>query len=109
MRYSNQIDGCHIWRGYPGIGYQSASRGEIYVDRSPRAGGSYTISREARWMIEERVLETISKVQGNSIYTANPRVTHPRLSRRSGNPEPFPTSKYVRKCRSGPHTTGLLG
>ena len=31
-------------------------------------------------------LETISKVQGNSICTANTQVPHPCLSRRSGNP-----------------------
>ena len=43
------------------------------------------------------------------IYNANTRVTLTRHSRRSGNPEPVPTSKYVGQCRSGPHWTGLLG
>ena len=53
-------------------------------------------------------LETISKVQGNRIYNGNPRVTHVRHSRRSGNPEPVPTSRYVGQRRSGRHGTGLL-
>ena len=46
---------------------------------------------------------------GKRLYYGNARVTHPRLSRRSGNPEPFPTSRYVGKCRSGPQGTGLRG
>ena len=46
---------------------------------------------------------------GKRLYYGNARVTHPRLSRRSGNPEPIPTSRYVGKCRSGPQGTGLRG
>ena len=46
---------------------------------------------------------------GKRIYNGNARVTHPRLSRRSGNPEPFPTSRYLGQRRSGPQGTGLRG
>ena len=46
---------------------------------------------------------------GKRLYYGNARVTHPRLSRRSGNPEPIPTSRYLGQRRSGPQGTGLRG
>ena len=36
---------------------------------------------------------------GKHIYYGNARVTHSRLSRRSGNPEPVPTSRYLGQRR----------
>ena len=56
-------------------------------------------SPAATWIVSAdwgNFKETISKVRGNRIYTANLRVTHPRLSRRSGNPEPFISIAHVR-------------
>ena len=53
MRYSNQTDGCHIWPGYPGLDFWNGDGSEIHVEQSPRAGGSYTITREAKWRIDD--------------------------------------------------------
>ena len=63
MRYSNQIDGCHIWPGYPGVGFWNGDGSEIDVEQSSRAGGSYTITRDAKWRIEDNGMEDSHKAR----------------------------------------------
>ena len=63
MRYSNQVDGCQIWLGYEGVGSSDASTGEIHVEDSPRAGGRYTITREAKWRIQDGSLDDFQKAR----------------------------------------------
>lgn len=63
MRCSNQIDGCHIWPGYPGVGFWNADGSRIDVEQSPRSGGSYTITREAKWRIEDNGMEDSHKAR----------------------------------------------
>ena len=53
MRYSNQIDGCQIWRGYEGVGFLEQNTGEIAVEVPARVAGKYTITQSARRMIED--------------------------------------------------------
>ncbi len=47
----NRVDGCQIWKGFTGIGYFSR-HGEADVTESCRAGGTYTITRDAIWEIK---------------------------------------------------------
>ena len=63
MRYSNQIDGCQIWRGHEGVGFWGQNGSEIGVEVSPRSGGKYTITQSARWMIEDRGLDDSHKAR----------------------------------------------
>ena len=52
MRYSNQVDGCQIWKGYKGIGFHTSDF-NICVEHSPRAAGKYVITREAKLMLDD--------------------------------------------------------
>lgn len=51
MRYVNQVDECQIWKGYEGAG--NNCRIETVMEHSPRAGGEYVITREAKHMIND--------------------------------------------------------
>ena len=42
-------------------------------------------------------------------FPSSQRRTHPRLSRRSGNPEPFPSFSYVQEHRNGSAWHGQMG
>ena len=48
----NQINGCQIWTGNEGVGYQ-VNLYSTYVETSPRAGGRYAITRPAILMIQD--------------------------------------------------------
>lgn len=62
-----QGDGCRIWRGYEGKGFSSLSSGEIIVEHSPRAGGGYTITLEAKWMMEDSHISDSHRARITSI------------------------------------------
>ena len=63
MRHSNRIDGCQIWHDYQGIGFWNVNGSEINVEDSPRAGGKYTITREAKSLIEDDHIEDIQRAR----------------------------------------------
>ena len=67
MISSNQIDGCQIWTGFEGTGYWVSNGLEIAVEDSPRAGGRYSITREARWMIQDNGLDDGQKARLTTI------------------------------------------
>ena len=48
MPVSNQVSGCHIWQGFPAVGYSIPQQHEMVVEDSPRAGGGYAITYEAK-------------------------------------------------------------
>ncbi len=43
-RFPNQTDECKIWPGCPGKGFRYASKQEVHMESSPRAGGPYKIT-----------------------------------------------------------------
>ena len=53
MMYSNQVNGCQIWRGYDGEGFSDSKTGETFVEQSARAGGRYKITLNAKWLIND--------------------------------------------------------
>ena len=61
MVYSNQVDGCPVWIGYPGVGYWVQD--DLYVEHSPRAGGKYRIPRVMKWRLEDLGLEDSHKAR----------------------------------------------
>lgn len=92
----NQIDGCQIWTGYEGTGYWESDGMEIAVEHSPRAGGSYSITREAISMIEDDGLDDEPKARLTTILVDQrklgvrwPKVT-PSLIERAKNTPALP-------------------
>ena len=63
MRYANQIDQCQIWHDYQGNSFWNKNGSEINVEESPRAGGSYTITREAKMLIEDDPFEDFQRAR----------------------------------------------
>ena len=63
MRHANQIDGCQIWIGFSGVGYWNRTRTSISVEYSPRAGGKYVITQDARLMIADGALDDSHKAR----------------------------------------------
>lgn len=50
MAFSDQVNECPIWPGYKASGNSSGY--EIFIEESSRAGGSYTITREAKMLLD---------------------------------------------------------
>lgn len=88
MRYSNQTDGCKIWPGHEGRGYQHIQQLVTFVENSPRAGGGYEITIDADYMLspgtvsdKERALLTTMLIDERERGTKYPRVTTDLIER----------------------------
>lgn len=93
----------HIWQGFSAVGYSIPQRHEIVVEESPRAGGGYSITFQARmrltdgamddsvrarlttWLIDQRLQgERLPRVTTDSIRRAivqTPLPVHVRADR----------------------------
>ena len=61
---SNYESGCKIWLNEPGNGYRNLDIfGQIDVETSPRAGGAYSIGREAILAIRDNYLSDLEKAR----------------------------------------------
>ena len=58
---SNQINGCQIWTGYHGVGYQVGWN--TYVEVSPRAGGQYVITRHATIIVQDNEFDDLQRAR----------------------------------------------
>ena len=48
---------CQIWPGFRAIGSSDPLRGLTYIENSPRTGGCYKITDEARWQLEDNHID----------------------------------------------------
>ena len=93
MRRSNQIDGCQIWHGFPGLGFWNDDGSEIDVEQSPRAGGRYTITREAKWLTEDNDLDDSQKARLTTLLVDQ---------RKMGVRFPKVTAELIAEARNAP-------
>lgn len=98
MRASNWIgDECLIWPGYKAYAHTDAGRGYL-VEESPRAGGSYTLSMEAKWFLDDLDAPTKEMV-------ATKITTWLVAQRRLGNLMPRVTTAVIAEARAGRNLT----
>ena len=54
MNYASLFgEECFIWSGHTAKAYNELDGRGYFVEHSPRAGGSYSLSREAKYMLDE--------------------------------------------------------